>query len=296
MLGLVSFTEMRTSLLNITSLAVIATSICLGPASQTANAKSPLGRRWSVSQRISMDRIDHAAFDRLLKQYVDRDGYVNYSGWQRSSTDRSALQRYLGDLSRADTRKSASRDARLAFWINAYNAVTIEGMLQVYPTLSIRNHTAKVFGYNIWTELPLRVGDATHSLNDIEHKILRKMGEPRIHFAIVCASVSCPRLLNEPYTAKRVQEQLAANMRDFFGRRQNFRVDASGRTIYMSSIPDWFGEDFGRSQAKRLAFFRPYLPKVAQKMVSNSSVRVVYLKYDWSLNDQSRQRKRTGRR
>jgi hypothetical protein len=79
-------------------------------------------------------------------------------------------------------------------------------------------------------------------------------------------------------------------------RRQNFHVDASGRTIHTSSILDWFGEDFGRSQAKRLASLRPYLPKVAQKMVTSSSVRVVYLKYDWGLNDQARQRKRTARR
>jgi hypothetical protein len=166
-------------------------------------------------------------------------------------------------------------------------------MLQVYPTSSIRNHTAKVFGYNIWKELPLRVGDATYSLEDIDHKILRKMGEPRIHFAIVCASVGCPRLLNEPYTTKRVQEQLAANTRDFFSRRQNFRVDSSSQSVYLSSILDWFSEDFGSSQAKLLAVLSPYLPKAAQKTASSAGVRIVYLKYAWNINDQARKRKRT---
>jgi hypothetical protein len=137
-----SFSEVRTSLLKLTCLATLVATLCLTSAPQIANAKPPLGRRWSASQRVSITRIDHTAFDQLLKKYVDSDGYLNYAAWQRSSRDRSALQRYLGDLSRADTRAKTSKNARLAFWINAYNALTIEGMLQVYPTSSIRNHTA----------------------------------------------------------------------------------------------------------------------------------------------------------
>ena len=135
----------------------------------------------------------------------------------------------------------------LAFWINAYNATTIEGILQVYPTSSIRNHTAKVAGYNLWKDLPLLVGGKPHSLDAMEHQILRKMGEPRIHFAIVCASVGCPRLMNEAYTPDRIEEQLALNTRDFFSRSQNFQVDQSG-VMHVSSILDWFGEDFGPTQ------------------------------------------------
>lgn len=105
-----------------------------------------------------------------------------------------------------------------------------------------------------------------------------------------------PRLLNEAYKAKRVQGQLAANTRDFFSRRQNFRVDSSSRTIDMSSILDWFGEYFGNSQAKQLAVLRHYLPTAAQKTASSSKARVVYLKYDWNINDQSRKRKRIAKR
>ena len=147
---------------------------------------------------------------------------------------------------------AATREAKLAFWINAYNAVTVHGILREYPTTSIRNHTAKLFGYNIWHDLQLYVGGTAYSLDTMEHQILRKMSEPRIHFAIVCASIGCPRLLNEAYTADRINEQLEINSKDFFARAQNFRYDQSKKQFYVSAILDWFGEDFGNSQAEQL--------------------------------------------
>ena len=271
----------------------VAGAMLLSLSTDVAFGKPALGKSWSASGQVSMDQIDHSAFDALLHKYVDADGYVDYRSWYRSSADRRALRNYLGQLSRASTRKSATQNARLAFWINAYNAVTLEGIMQVYPTDSIRNHTARVFGYNIWKELPLRVGSGQYSLEQMEHQILRKMGEPRIHFAIVCASVSCPRLRNEAYTAARVRTQLAANATDFFSRRQNFRV--SGNTMYVSSILDWFADDFGNSQSARFRYLKPYLPKSAQSLATRSGTRVSYLDYDWGLNDQSKKRRTASR-
>lgn len=250
-------------------------------------AKEPLGQKWAPGQQLSMDQIDHSVYNDLLKRYVDQDGYVNYTAWKNSPSDRQALQKYLSHLSQASTSMQASRESQLAFWINAYNAVTLEGILQVYPTDSIRNHTAKIGGYNIWDDLPLLVGSRAYSLNDIEHKVLRKMGEPRIHFAIVCASVGCPRLLNVAYTPESVSQQLAMNTRDFFSRPQNFMVDKSG-TMHVSSILDWFGDDFGSNQAKRFSYLQPYLPQEAQQHAVNPQVRVKFQKYDWSLNDQAK--------
>lgn len=253
---------------------------------QDASAKPPVGRRWAASQRVSIDQIDHTAYDRLLKKYVDRDGYVNYDAWKKNPADRQALQAYLSQLGRADLSRPASKAGQLAFWINAYNALTIEGILQVYPTSSIRNHTARFAGYNIWKHLPLIVGDRKFSLNDIEHNILRKMGEPRIHFAIVCASVGCPRLRNEAYVAQKLNEQLADNARDFFSRAKNLRVDAGRRTLYLSSILKWFGGDFGRGESEMLAYLSPYLPPAARSLISAGGVRISYLDYNWNLNDQ----------
>jgi len=271
----------------------VATAMLFGWSADVAFGKPALGKTWPTSQQVSMNQIEHSAFDGLLKKYVDSDGYVKYRAWHRSSSDRRALRNYLAQLGRASTKISATQNARLAFWINAYNAVTLEGIMQVYPTDSIRNHTAKVFGYNIWKELPLRVGSGQYSLEQMEHQILRKMREPRIHFAIVCASAGCPRLRNEAYTGKRVQAQLAANTTDFFSRRQNFRV--SGKTMSVSAIVDWFSDDFGRSQAARFGYLKQYLPKSAQSLATRPGTTVIYLDYDWSLNDQSRRRRAASR-
>jgi hypothetical protein len=164
--------------------------------------------------------------------------------------DRQALNQYLDHLSTGGTGKGTSADAKLAFWINAYNAVTVHGILREFPTTSIRNHTARLVGYNIWKHLQLYVDGKLWSLEDIEHKILRKMNEPRIHFAIVCASISCPRVLNEAYTPATVQMQLDTNARDFFSRPQNFQHNSGN--FQLSAILDWFGSDFGSSKANRL--------------------------------------------
>ncbi len=250
-------------------------------------SKVHVGREVSASQQVSIDRIDHRLWDWLLNRYVDDRGGVNYRAWKASREDSQLLQRYLDTLSTASISKQASKEAKLAFWINAYNAVTIKGILREYPTSSIRNHTAAIRGYNVWKDLLLGVGGEAVSLEQMEHQILRKMGEPRIHFAIVCASHSCPRLLNRAYTAENLGEQLAINTKHFFADSQNFRYDVQSRRFYLSSILKWFGEDFGSSQAARLNAISPYLPtKAAYQAAQNNTVNVSYLDYDWSLNEQ----------
>ena len=164
--------------------------------------------------------------------------------------------------------------------------MTIEGILQEYPTDSIRNHTSLFGGYNIWKHLPLIVGGRSHSLDKIEHQVLREMNEPRIHFAIVCASVGCPRLLNEAYTSQRIDEQLAANTRDFFSREQNLRLESDG-TLRLSRIVEWFGADFGSNDQGRISFLWTYFPAEVQRQLGRTTPEISYLDYDWALNDQS---------
>lgn len=250
-----------------------------------SSAKEPLGRKWNPSEMVSMTTVDHSEYDRLLKTYVDRDGYVDYKKWHATSSDRKALQSYLAGLSQASHSKPATKPAQLVFWINAYNAVTLEGILREYPTKSIRDHTSVIGGYNIWKDLPLLVGNRTYNLDSIEHKVLRKMKEPRIHFAIVCASIGCPRLLNEAYTADQLEKQLTKNTTDFFSRSQNLQADSQSSTLRLSAILDWFGKDFGSTQTQRLNYLKPYFPDDAQSLASKRTVRVKYLKYDWTLND-----------
>lgn len=246
-----------------------------------------LGTPVPVNQQISMDKIDHSAWNALLKKYVDQSGQVNYQAWKDSKTDILALDRYLNTLSTAGTKVTAKRNAQLAFWINAYNAVTVKGILREYPTTSIRNHTAKLFGYNIWKNLLLVVGDTRISLDSIEHKVLRKSAEPRIHFAIVCASHSCPRLLNEAYAADELEQQLTGNTKQFFANSENFQFDVNKNQFLMSSILDWFKDDFGDNQAERLKTIASYLPTdEARSAAEKNSVTITYLTYDWSLNEQ----------
>ncbi len=256
-----------------------------------SEAKNPLGKKWAHSQQVSMDVINHEDFDALLKKYVDPNGYVKYKILKANRNDGQSLRNYLAHLSKANPRLKSYKNAKLAFWINAYNAVTLEGILQVYPTTSIRNHTAKVFGYNIWKQLPLIVGSKQYNLEQIEHEILRKMNEPRIHFAIVCASVGCPRLLNEAYTAENVDQQLTKNAKDFFSRKSNFRIDSRTKTVYTSSILDWFGTDFGQNDSAVLKAIYPYLTSDAKSALRNPGYRLNYLNYNWKLNDQASLRK-----
>lgn len=266
------------------------TAVCLACVSSVAFAgtKVTVGVQVPPGQRVSMDQIDHAAWDRLLRAYVDDRGNVDYAGWKRSPEARGMLERYLQQLSHADPSRPAQRPAQLAFWINAYNALTVYGILREYPTTSIRNHTARLFGYNIWKDLLLYVGGQPYSLDTIEHQILRKMGEPRIHFAIVCASRSCPPLRNEAYTAERLDEQLSDNARRFFASPVGFRYVPAERTMYVTSILKWFGEDFGAGQAEQLRRIAPFLPtEAARQAALRGDVNVAYLDYDWSLNDQA---------
>ena len=270
---------------NFTLQTFVAALCCLAASTAEAGPKVGVGRKVPANQRVSFDRIDHSTWDALLRKYVDTAGNVDYTTWKRSAADVRTLDQYLNTLSAADPRQRSTKNAALAFWINAYNALTIQGILREYPTTSIRNHTARLYGYNIWKDLLLVVGDGQYSLEQIEHEVLRKMGEPRIHFAIVCASHSCPRLLNEAYTADKLQQQLAANTQNFFANPENFRYQNG--TFFVSSILKWFAEDFGNNSAAQLRTIAPHLPdRASQQAALRGAGRIVYLDYDWSLNDQ----------
>jgi len=265
--------------------AACGLAIILTAPAAMAGAKIHVGENTPAAKQVSMDGVNHTVFDGLLQKYVNESGDVNYTAWKRNSADLNALAGYLKTLSKGSRSTPATRNGQLAYWINAYNAVTLHGILREYPTTSIRNHTAKLFGYNIWHDLLLNAGGRPISLDSIEHKVLRKMNEPRIHFAIVCASKSCPRLLNRAYTGAGLERQLTENTRKFFATPRHFRHQ--GGTFQLSSILSWFAEDFGATKAAQLKTIAPYLPTAAarQAAVANS-VSVSYITYDWSLNDQ----------
>ena len=260
---------------------ILSSSCCAGPT-------VTLGTNVPPAQQVPVGNIDQSGWDVLLKKYVDERGNVDYTKWKATAADTKALDDYLLQLSATSFPANASQGEKLAFWINAYNAVTVKGILREYPTTSIRNHTAKFIGYNIWKDLQLLVGGKAYSLEGIEHKVLRKMGEPRIHFAIVCASVGCPRLLNEAYTAENVGEQMTLNAQAFFADPTKFNADPRSGTIQVSPILSWFASDFGEDSAAQMKTIAPYVPTAAQALAKSGRARVSYLDYDWGLNDRSK--------
>jgi hypothetical protein len=278
---------------NVTTWSVLMKRmIFMGLLAIAAFAIFPKGSRATIyvgirtKASVFFEDVDHSGWNRLLQKYVNDDGQVAYQAWHTSPDDRRALEEYLTQLSHAGPGTSTTTSARLAFWINAYNALTVHGILREYPTTSIRNHTSKLGGYNIWKHLQLYVDGTPHSLNHIEHEILRKLNEPRIHFAIVCASVGCPRLLNEAYLDERLNEQLESNARDFFGRSRNFQYDSG--LLKLSAILKWFATDFGPTQQDQLNTIARWLPdQDAQQTATSGQARIDYLDYDWDLNTQN---------
>jgi len=220
----------------------------------------------------------HKTWDTLLQKYV-KNGQVNYKGFAR---DVKLLDGYLEKLDKTDV-SSFSREEKLAFWINAYNAFTVKLILEHYPVKSIRK-ISRPWSRRIWKA----AGD-TLSLDDIEHKILRKeLKEPRIHFAIVCASIGCPNLQSFAFGGARVNEQLGRAAAEFFSSRKHFYFETGGDkvTIFISKIFSWFGEDFGDKKEQRVDFILRFLGKAdAEKIKKASSVRMKYLRYNWDLNE-----------
>ena len=228
--------------------------------------------------------VDHSMWGSLLTEYVDGDGSVDYARWKKA--DSRTLNRYLARMGGVDT-GSLGRDENLAFWINVYNALTVRGILEFYPLGSIKEKVSRFGGFNIWDDYMVLVEGNEYSLNHIEHKILRVLGDPRIHFAIVCASRGCPRLRNEAYAAATVDTQLHDNALDFFRRAQNFRTDPTRARVYLSSILKWFGDDFGRDEAAvRVRIATWIVDPDARELLEQENVKVRYLDYDWTLNKQ----------
>lgn len=264
--------------------AALGAAVALARGSEQAVDSAPAGDMCALFDH------EHAAWTALLQRYV-RDGNVDYAGWKRAGA--SGLAAYLGSLASVcgghyDT---WTRDQKLAFWLNAYNAYTVKLVLDHYPLASIRD-IGLLPGAAFREEfIPAPAPFGTRlSLNFVEHRILRtELGEPRIHFAIVCASKSCPALRSEAYRASVLERQLDDATRAFVRDPRKNRYDAVSRTLYLSSIFDWFDDDFERAAGSVPAFVARYADEPVASAIRAGSerserVRVKFLDYDWSLN------------
>ena len=234
-----------------------------------------------AAELVRNPRVDHSVFDGLLRRFVSDVGVVDYRAWHGDAEARAALQGYIRSLAAVDVAALADDAERMALWINAYNAVTVEGILGFWPTASIRDHRG------FWTEIKTWVGDRQVSLDDIEHKILRPMGDPRIHVAVNCASQSCPILLDRAYTGTALDSLLDAQSRRFLADDVRNRFDGEARRAELSKIFSWFGEDFDPEPYGGVrGFVRRHGPEEHREWLS-SEFSIGYLSYDWSLNGPS---------
>ncbi len=223
------------------------------------------------------DRWD-GFLERYTKETSDVAGVrVDYAGLARDP----AWRAFVASLEQASP--PMSPEGRLAFWIDAYNVLVLDMVVRHLPVDSIRDIGSLL--RSVWKLPAGKVAGRVVTLDEVEHRILRPIGEPRIHAAIVCASTSCPPLRREAYRAERLDAQLDAAMRDWLADPdKGLRVE-SGQ-VRLSKIFDWFAEDFAAAGGA-LAFVRPYLePPVRQALDAlGPDPRVVWFDYDWSLND-----------
>ncbi len=221
----------------------------------------------------------HEAWTKLLKKYVDNDGLVNYKGFIKDIKD---LDAYLAILTNNPPDDKWSKNEQLAYWFNAYNAFTVKLITMNYPVTGIKKigpDIQVIFVNTPWDKNFFKIGSDKFSLNDIEHKTLRKkFDEPRMHFALNCASLSCPKLRNEAYQADKLNTQLDEQARAFLADKSK-NIITPGK-VQISKIFSWYGKDFTKSGGK-IDFLNRYSP-----IKINRNADLEYLDYNWDLNEQ----------
>ncbi len=223
--------------------------------------------------------ISHGQFDKLLKKHVDASGMVNYKGFV---TDSVALAAYLDYASKSHPNSNNwSKDEQLAYWINIYNAATIQLVIRHYPVASIKDVAGFIpFVNSPWDVKFIHVEGETYDLNNIEHGIIRpNFDEPRIHFALVCAAVSCPKLRNEAYTADQLESQLEDQARSFFNNPE--KNELAQNAISISNLLDWYKSDFTGHGKSLIGYINQY-----SNVKIDETASISYLDYSWDLNEQ----------
>jgi Protein of unknown function, DUF547 len=224
--------------------------------------------------------------DTFFSSYVsagEKDGVkLNLVSYKAIKQDPDLYKKILDQLENYDLTTLKTTPETMAFWINAYNIGAIKMIIDHYPVKSITD-----IGWllrSVWKIEIVNVGGKMHSLGQIEHEILRKMGDPAIHMAISCASVSCPNVLSEAYKAAKLRGQLESQARKFLSNvDKGASIDHSAKVLYLSSIFDWFKDDFKKSGGV-VNYLKPYLPRHIQNFVERDKYQIKYIPYNWNLN------------
>lgn len=245
-----------------------------------------LWARWDAHQASAARVIDHQKWDEFLQRQVRKgdDGVNRVAYGQVGPADQDLLKDYLAKLSAIPIARF-SRDEQRAFWINLYNALTLKLVLDHYPVVSIRDIDISpgLFADGPWDKKLIAVEDEPLSLNDIEHRILRPIwDDPRIHYAVNCASLGCPNLQDRAFTGANAEALLDQSAVDYINSARGTWLTAEGLSV--SSIYAWFPEDFGGSDKGTLAHLRRYAsPDLKERL--EGIEKIADHGYDWRLND-----------
>ena len=219
-----------------------------------------------ISLNFFSQRSIHERWNIELNKYVNDQGQVDYINWSKNT---NGLNAYISVLKKNHPKKHWTKNQIMTYWINAYNALTIKLILNNFPLSSIRDIN------DPWSKKIIDYDSSSYSLDEIEHKILRKMEDPRIHFAINCASISCPKLSNLAYMPNKLEKQLEDATKHFL--RDSNKNKIIENEIEISKIFLWFKEDFGNTNSL-LNFIEEH------SSIKFNNRKVKYLPYNWNLN------------
>ena len=244
-----------------------------------------LWARWTANDPAATRSIDHGAWDRFLKTYVlAADDGVNRVAYGRvTNADRLGLKRYIAGLA-AEPVSRLSRAEQLPFWINLYNALTVELVLDHYPVKSIRDIDISPgwLARGPWDKKLIEIEGERVSLNDIEHRILRPIWrDPRIHYAVNCAAIGCPNLRRQAFTARNAEYQLSEAAHLYVNHPRGARIE-DGKLV-VSSIYVWFQEDFGGDDKGVIAHLARYAGGELKAGLAKAP-KIADFGYDWALN------------
>ena len=248
-----------------------AAALLLGCQSQPA----PVSVGSEPVEAAIAKKFDHSGFDAILRAHV-RNGMVDYQALKSQH-----LEDYIEALGSADPNAFAGRDDELAFWLNAYNAFVIGGVIERYPGLKSVMDVPDFFKKKRW-----KVAGKLRSLDEIENEIIRpRFKDPRIHFILVCAAQSCPPLQDRAMNAAELQSQLDSATRNAVNSTKYVRVDPKGRVLRLTRIMSWYRADFVEKDGSLEAFVVRYLDEPAKSQLKAGGYRVEFMDYDWRLND-----------
>lgn len=226
--------------------------------------------------KSNSEPVSHEIFNKLLQKHVSNDGKVNYEGFIKDSL---TFNKYLKLLEENHpNKKNWSSEERLAYWINAYNAFTVQLIIRNYPVKSIKELGGSIYRVNTpWAKNFIQIEKETYSLDDIENGIIRKQfNEPRIHFAVNCASYSCPILRNEAYNSLKLNAQLTDQANKFIN--DGIRNKISADKPQISKLFKWYQGDFTK-KTSLIEFINQY-----SKVKIKKDAEIEYLDYKWNLN------------